>query len=274
MLLAARVVAGVGAAMIMPVTLSVITSSFPAEQRARAVGIWSGFAGAGGILGLFVSSFLIDYFTWPWLFAMPVLFAGVSLVLTLRFVGNSREDHGGAFDVIGSLLSALAIGALVLGIHEGPERGWTDGLALTGLAIGVLALVAFVVWELRHDPSAAGDPPVRRPLVGRRFTDAADPVRRALRDLPRAGAVLPGRARILRAAGCGRTAAAGDRDDAVVGGRADDRQAHRRPPRAHRRHRPVRHRAGAARPDGVGRGRLLVGACPVWSCSPSASVWR
>ncbi len=62
--------------MIMPVTLSVITSSFPADQRARAVGIWSGFAGAGGILGLFVSSFLIDQFTWPWLFAMPVLFAG------------------------------------------------------------------------------------------------------------------------------------------------------------------------------------------------------
>ena len=58
--------------MIMPVTLSVITSSFPAEQRARAVGIWSGFAGAGGILGLFVSSFLIDQFTWPWLFAMPI----------------------------------------------------------------------------------------------------------------------------------------------------------------------------------------------------------
>ena len=150
MLLAARVVAGVAAAMIMPVTLSVITSSFPAEQRARAVGIWSGFAGAGGILGLFVSSFLIDYFTWPWLFAMPVLFASVSLVLTVRVVGNSREDHGGRFDTVGSVLSAVAIGALVLGIHEGPERGWTDGLALAGLVVGVLALVGFVAWELRN----------------------------------------------------------------------------------------------------------------------------
>ena len=123
MLLGARIVAGVAAAMIMPVTLSVITSSFPAEQRARAVGIWSGFAGAGGILGLFVSSFLIDYFTWPWLFAMPVLFAAVSLVVTLRVVGNSREDHGGRFDTVGSVLSAVAIGGLVLGIHEGPEQG-------------------------------------------------------------------------------------------------------------------------------------------------------
>jgi EmrB/QacA subfamily drug resistance transporter len=150
MLLAARVVAGVAAAMIMPVTLSVITSSFPADQRARAVGIWSGFAGAGGILGLFVSSFLIDNFTWPWLFAMPVLFASVSLVLTVRVVGNSREDHGGRFDTVGSVLSAVAIGALVLGIHEGPDRGWTDALTSVGLVVGVLALIGFVVWELRN----------------------------------------------------------------------------------------------------------------------------
>ena len=150
-LLVARVLAGVAAAMIMPVTLSVITSSFPAEQRARAVGIWSGFAGAGGILGLFVSSFLIDYFTWPWLFAMPITFAIVSLTMTLRAVANSREHQEGRFDTIGSLLSAVAIGALVLGIHEGPEKGWSDPLTLAGLITGVVALLAFVWWELRQE---------------------------------------------------------------------------------------------------------------------------
>jgi EmrB/QacA subfamily drug resistance transporter len=150
MLLGARVLAGVAAAMIMPVTLSVITSSFPADQRARAVGIWSGFAGAGGILGLFVSSFLIDRFTWPWLFAMPVAFAGVSLVMTLRAVANSREHGHGRFDTVGSILSAIAIGALVLGIHEGPERGWADGLTMLALVVGAAALLAFAVWELRH----------------------------------------------------------------------------------------------------------------------------
>jgi EmrB/QacA subfamily drug resistance transporter len=150
MLLTARVLAGVAAAMIMPVTLSVITSSFPAEQRARAVGIWSGFAGAGGILGLFVSSFLIDQFTWPWLFAMPVLFAGVSLVMTLRAVTNSREHATGRFDTVGSILSAIAIGGIVFGIHEGPDRGWTDGLTLIGLVVGVVALAGFALWELRQ----------------------------------------------------------------------------------------------------------------------------
>ena len=149
-LLVARILAGVGAAMIMPVTLSVITSSFPAEQRARAVGIWSGFAGAGGILGLFVSSFLIDQFTWPWLFAMPVVFAAVSLVMSLSAVGNSREHHEGRFDTVGSILSALAIGGLVLGIHEGPEKGWFDLLTMVGLIVGVVSLVGFIVWELRQ----------------------------------------------------------------------------------------------------------------------------
>ena len=67
-----RIAAGVGAAMIMPVTLSVITSSFPAEDRDRAVGVWAGFAGAGGILGLVTSSIVVDNFTWPWVFAVPV----------------------------------------------------------------------------------------------------------------------------------------------------------------------------------------------------------
>lgn len=150
MLLVARVLAGAAAAMIMPVTLSVITSGFPAEQRARAVGIWSGFAGAGGILGLFVSSVIVDRFTWPWLFAMPIAFAAISLVMSLRVIGNSREAAQGRFDTIGSILSSIALGGLVLGIHEGPEKGWTDPLTLVGMVVGGLALIAFVVWELRQ----------------------------------------------------------------------------------------------------------------------------
>ena len=259
MLLGARILAGVAAAMIMPVTLSVITSSFPAEQRARAVGIWSGFAGAGGILGLFVSSFLIDYFTWPWLFAMPVLFAAVSLAVTLRVVGNSREDHAGRFDTVGSLLSAMAIGGLVLGIHEGPERGWTDALTLAGLVVGVVALLGFVAWELRHE----------RPLLEiRLFADRA--LAAGSLTLLIVFAVMFGIFLVLTQffqavlgysalAAAARTAADGAGDDAAVGRRPDDRQAHRHPHHAPHRHRPVRRRAGAARRDGVGRGRVLVG---------------
>lgn len=150
LMIAARIAAGAGAAMIMPVTLSVITSSFPPADRARAIGIWAGFAGSGGILGLFVSSFMVDVVTWRWLFILPISLVIVSLFTAIAFVPNSREEVVGRFDIGGSILSAVGIGSIVLGIHEGPERGWTDPLALLGLIVGVVALAGFVVWERRH----------------------------------------------------------------------------------------------------------------------------
>jgi EmrB/QacA subfamily drug resistance transporter len=150
MLIATRVIAGVGAAMIMPVTLSVITSSFPAEARAQAVGVWAGFAGAGGILGLVTSAAIVDNVTWPWVFAAPIAAAVAALAVTAIVVPNSREHDSERFDALGSILSALAVGGVVLGIHEGPEQGWTSPLTLVALVIGVVAAVTFVVWELRH----------------------------------------------------------------------------------------------------------------------------
>ncbi|MGA0878203.1 MAG: MFS transporter [Ilumatobacteraceae bacterium] len=148
-MIVARVCAGIGAAMIMPVTLSVITSSFPADDRARAIGIWAGFAGSGGMIGLFVSSFMVDVLSWRWSYALPIVLVAISAVMTVRFVPNSRERSHHPFDIAGSVLSALAIGGIVLGIHEGPERGWTDALTVIGLVVGAFALVAFVVWERR-----------------------------------------------------------------------------------------------------------------------------
>ena len=150
MLIGWRVLAGVAAAMIMPATLSVITSSFPAEQRGRAIGVWSGFAGGGGILGLLLSAFLIDRVTWPWLFVAPCVLAAVSLVWSLKVVPHSKEHHDWAFDTVGAVLSAVMLGSLVLGIHQGPESGWTAPLTLLGLGAGVAATAGFVWWELRH----------------------------------------------------------------------------------------------------------------------------
>jgi len=148
-LLIARVVGGAAAAMVMPATLSVITSSFPAGERDRAVGVWAGFAGAGGIIGLLVSALVVDYLSWHWVFALPIALAVVSLLLTFAFVPHSREHQDHPFDVVGSVLSAVAIGAIVLGIHEGPEKGWSEPLTLLGLIGGGIALIGFVVWELR-----------------------------------------------------------------------------------------------------------------------------
>lgn len=151
MMIAARVVAGVGAAMVMPVTLSVITSTFPPQERARAIGIWAGFAGSGGMIGLFVSAFMVDVATWRLAFVLPIVLIAVSALMAYLHVPNSSESGKHRFDTMGALLSALAIGGLVLGIHEGPDRGWGDPITVVGLVVGIGALLAFIFWERRQD---------------------------------------------------------------------------------------------------------------------------
>ncbi len=149
-MLLARLVAGAGAAMIMPVTLSVVTSSFPEDRRASAIGVWAGFAGAGGIIGLFFSAAMVDWTSWRWLFAMPIVLCVVGFALTVATVDNTRELHEHSFDAMGGALSAIAIGGAVLAFHEGPEHGWTTGLTITGVVAAVVCGAIFVWWELRH----------------------------------------------------------------------------------------------------------------------------
>ncbi|HWO67007.1 MAG TPA: MFS transporter, partial [Umezawaea sp.] len=107
-MLAARLVAGVGAAMIMPITLAVITSTFPEGERGRAIGVWTGVAGGGGVLGMFLSAALVDVASWRWLFVLPIVLVVVAFGLALRSVPDSREESGHPFDVVGALTSVLA----------------------------------------------------------------------------------------------------------------------------------------------------------------------
>jgi MFS family permease len=89
-MLAARFLSGVGAAMIMPVTLAVITSTFPDEERSKAIGVWTGVAGGGGILGMYLSALLVDLASWRWLFVLPV-----ALVLGRVFKAGLSGDVAG-----------------------------------------------------------------------------------------------------------------------------------------------------------------------------------
>ncbi|MEV7789785.1 MFS transporter [Streptomyces sp. NPDC088106] len=149
-MIGARVAAGISAAMIMPITLAVITSTFPEEERGKAIGVWTGVAGGGGILGMFLSALLVDVADWRYLFVLPVALAVVALVMTLKSVPNSREHSAHSFDTLGALLSTVAVTGLIFVLQEGPERGWTAPVTLTGLAVGVITAVAFVGWELRR----------------------------------------------------------------------------------------------------------------------------
>lgn len=158
-LIAWRAVAGVGAALIMPGTLSTITSVFPDAERARAVGVWAGFAGGGAVLGMIVAGALLETFWWGSVFVAIAALAVVALVATLVAVPNTKSSEDVHLDPFGAVLSFAGIGGLVLGIIEGPARGWNDPLTVTGLAVGVGAGVAFVAWELR----------TRRPLLDPRL---------------------------------------------------------------------------------------------------------
>jgi EmrB/QacA subfamily drug resistance transporter len=149
-MLASRFLAGVGAAMIMPVTLAVITSTFPDAERSKAIGVWTAVAGGGGILGMYLSAVLVDVASWRWLFVLPVVLIAAAAVMALRSVPNSREgsDHG--FDAIGSIASVVAVLGLIYALHEGPVKGWTEPLTAVSLVIGIVSVIVFVMWELRQ----------------------------------------------------------------------------------------------------------------------------
>jgi MFS family permease len=127
----------------------VITSSFPPESKGTAIGVWAGVAGSGGLLGLIGASFIVDAVTWPWVFALVLVPAVFALGIVVVSVPNSVEGQGHRFDWRGAVLSSMAIGGLVLGIQEGPERGWTDLLTVVGLTTGAVAVVAWVLLSTR-----------------------------------------------------------------------------------------------------------------------------
>ncbi|SNY66107.1 MFS transporter [Paractinoplanes atraurantiacus] len=149
-MLASRIVSGAGAAMIMPVTLAVITSTFPEEERSKGIGVWTAVAGGGGILGMYLSALLVDVATWRWLFVLPVVLVLVSFAMVARSVPDSREHTAHRFDTVGSAASAVAVLALIFVLHEGPVNGWTKPSTVIGLGAGLLAAIGFVVGELRQ----------------------------------------------------------------------------------------------------------------------------
>jgi EmrB/QacA subfamily drug resistance transporter len=148
-LIAVRALMGVGGAMIMPATLSIITNVFPREERAKAIGVWAGTAAIGVGLGPLFGGLLLEYFDWSSVFLVNVPVALVAFVLGLRFVPDSRDPHPGRFDVPGALLSIGALVALIYAVIEAPERGWLDPVILGAFGAALALAAAFVAWELR-----------------------------------------------------------------------------------------------------------------------------
>jgi MFS family permease len=127
----------------------VITTSFSPEERPRAIGVWVGVAGGGAVIGLFGSGLLLEYYAWNSFFGLNVALALAALVGTALVVPRSADPTPPRLDLVGALLSLVAVAATVFGIIEGPDRGWSDPLTSGGLVLGVTAGVVFTLWELR-----------------------------------------------------------------------------------------------------------------------------
>src|ERR671916_1457430 len=146
-LIVLRAAMGIGGAMIMPATLSVIMDIFPREERGKAIGIWSAIAGVGIGLGPFVGGLLLEWFSWSSVFWLNVPIVGAALVAGFVLVPESRDPQPGAFDLRGAALSIATLVTLVYGIIEATELGWTDPLVLGCFGAAVALGVAFVAWE-------------------------------------------------------------------------------------------------------------------------------
>ena len=174
-LLVSRATMGLGAAFIMPVTLSIATNVFSPRERPKAIAIWAGVAGAGGALGPLLTGVLITGWWiippggWELAFLYNVPIAAAVLLATALWVPRSSDPDAARLDPVGAVTSLVALGSLLFGIIEGPQRGWTSPLVVAALTVALVVGAGFIAWERR-----AANPMLPLSLFShRRFTVGA-----------------------------------------------------------------------------------------------------
>ncbi|MGO4301426.1 DHA2 family efflux MFS transporter permease subunit [Leifsonia sp. RAF41] len=149
-LIAARVVQGLGAALMTPQTMAVITRIFPPERRGAAMGLWGAVAGVATLVGPILGGVLVDTLGWEWIFFINVPVGIVAFILAVRLVPK-LPTHSHSFDILGVILSAVGMFLLVFGIQEGGTYDWGviwGPISVWGLIIsGIVVLAGFVVWQ-------------------------------------------------------------------------------------------------------------------------------
>jgi DHA2 family multidrug resistance protein-like MFS transporter len=151
-LIAARAAMGIGAALVFPATLAILTNVFtdPGE-RARAIGIWAGVSGLAVALGPVTGGWLLEHFWWGSAFFVNVPIVIGALVAGQFLLPTSRDPHAGRFDPFGMVLSIAAVTALVYTVIEAPENGWTSSITVGGFALAAVLIISFIAWEQRRE---------------------------------------------------------------------------------------------------------------------------
>ncbi|GAC1518902.1 MAG: MFS transporter [Thermoleophilaceae bacterium] len=151
-LIAARAVMGVGAAMVFPATLSLLTTVFTGRsERAQAIGLWGAITGAAIALGPIVGGWLLEVSDWRSIFFAMAPIAAIAGALTARYVPTSRDAKSPRIDRAGFALSAATVGLLVYTIIEAPNHGWGSARTLSSFALTTVLTIAFVAWERRTE---------------------------------------------------------------------------------------------------------------------------
>jgi EmrB/QacA subfamily drug resistance transporter len=149
-LIGARAVQGVGAALMNPATLSIIAATFPPKERGQAIGIWAGVSALALAIGPLVGGLIVDHINWNWIFFVNVPVGVLAIVVSQLVIRESRDtSHEQSIDLPGLLTSGLGLFSLSYALIEGNTLGWSSAEVLALFAAAVLLLVAFVLFE-RH----------------------------------------------------------------------------------------------------------------------------
>ncbi|MFJ3620566.1 DHA2 family efflux MFS transporter permease subunit [Streptomyces iakyrus] len=152
-LIAARAVMGIGAAVIVPLSLGILPVLFPPEQRRKAIAVWVGALGVGLPLGPIVGGWLLEHFWWGSVFLINVPVGAAALAAALVLLPESADPAPPALDWPGIALSVTGVAALVYGVIQAPEDGWADPGVLAGITGGLALMAGFVLWQRRaHEP--------------------------------------------------------------------------------------------------------------------------
>src|SRR3979409_2478221 len=155
-LIAARILQGVGGALLTPQTLAILTTLFPPERRGAAFGIWAGVAGLATLAGPTLGGAIVTYIDWRWIFFVNVPIGIAALILTFVIVPDVRPGRSHGWDIVGTILATSGLFGVIFGLIEGERFNWGQiGSSLINIpeviGLGVVLLVVFVIWE-RYQP--------------------------------------------------------------------------------------------------------------------------
>lgn len=149
MLIAARSIQGIGAALLVPGSLAIISTAFDEKSRGRAIGTWSGFTAITSAIGPVLGGWLTEHASWRWVFFINIPLAAGVILISIWRIPESRGADAGHIDWLGALVGTVGLGAIVAGFMESVNAGWHNPLVITGLIVGLACVITFVFIEAK-----------------------------------------------------------------------------------------------------------------------------